>query len=1061
MQLVGLMSAFLAAMAAAVCAVPNDCSRISADLTEGSPPDTPVVNLGDKLGLAVGQAEFALLNDRTDGHLLSLNSKSGLVSTRMSIYRDTLISSPGHHRGSCDRSGCVVPIMVQVSYGDSIRLCTVRLRLEERNNHAPEFKVTSPIVEVSELAELDTRVGLRLVVTDRDSPRYGVARLQLTPFDPKDTGLFDVAPLEPNEKDHRVVLLLRGKLDRETKTEHHMLLTAFDGGSPPKSASLNLTVRVRDENDHAPVWVTKNFRFNLTENAEGGQLIVKLEATDEDAGPNGRIIYLFNDPRPSREAQMFYLHPNSGELQVAHGAVLDYERTSVYRIPVVARDRGVVPKQIEQTIIIELQDYNDNVPVISVRGLPVKPGGGPHALSIRENQPPGQTIGYIVARDDDSGNNSHVECNLGSPGEGKIRFRLQQQQRHKPQVVYKLITDDTFDWEATPTVQETVWCHDNGVPRLSASQLITVVILDENDSPPTFDRQVFELAFDEEQQPGIQIHRFEAVDRDQSPTLVYSLDDEGQRIATLGSSTGVLRSAVRFDRESCDQYRFSVHVTDGVHSASAEVRLTIRDVNDHAPEWHPPFTLEIKENSPPSSQVGRVNATDRDADVNGQVKFFVGHNPYFAIRPTGEIFTKSNNLDRERTPSIQLNVTAYDFGQPSRHRSTIVHVTLLDENDNAPVFYFPSPANNRLNVSCDYGPDDVVAKVIANDSDSGENGRLTFNLTGSGQDHFRINPDTGELSLAKSLECGAYQHRFALTIRATDRGSPAQTRIATLLVATTPKRLGAAGTAGSGSANGFGSDGRANSAAGSGRGPDGSGRGGGLGDRDSSLAAIVGLIIATAILIVILVFAICLLRRRNFHQQTDGFGMADRHKRAHLESSVARSASMPPPASSLLEHALIKKSLTQDRNMFSPSPPPYYYTCEPRDGGLGRQQRRRAHQQQQVHAMHQLASPPLRQHHGYQTIRVLNPAIDERADYSRLPAASASAAAAISSMDDDDTLDCQQPASSEVRTQALVSSEPGSGGGGGGANGGSSIKKRSVTLDHRQLKAPYTTVSFV
>ncbi len=49
-------------------------------------------------------------------------------------------------------------------------------------------------------------------------------------------------------------LVVRGQLDREKLDNYEMVIVAYDGGDPPQSASMTLTVHVQDLNDSPPVF---------------------------------------------------------------------------------------------------------------------------------------------------------------------------------------------------------------------------------------------------------------------------------------------------------------------------------------------------------------------------------------------------------------------------------------------------------------------------------------------------------------------------------------------------------------------------------------------------------------------------------------------------------------------------------------------------------------------------------------------------------------------------------------------------------------------------------------
>lgn len=72
-----------------------------------------------------------------------------------------------------------------------------------------------------------------------------------------------------------------------------------------------------------------------------------------------------------------------------------------------------------------------------------------------------------------------------------------------------------------------------------------------------------------------------------------------------------------------------------------------------------------------------------------------------------------------------------------------------------------------------------IFQVTAVDQDTGNNARLSYRLQGSAA--FRISPNTGWIYLAQTLDRETLD-RYALTVLATDNGSPAATASASVLV---------------------------------------------------------------------------------------------------------------------------------------------------------------------------------------------------------------------------------------------------------------------------------------
>ncbi|XP_051962624.1 protocadherin Fat 4 isoform X2 [Xyrauchen texanus] len=121
-------------------------------------------------------------------------------------------------------------------------------------------------------------------------------------------------------------------------------------------------------------------------------------------------------------------------------------------------------------------------------------------------------------------------------------------------------------------------------------------------------------------------------------------------------------------------------------TGSTKVSVTVIDVNDHAPKL---LTTEgfIRENQPPGTVVTTLTATDDDLPPNqGPFTYWlirpaVGNS--FSLTSDGVLFA-SRPIDRERNPLFHLHIAIQDAGKPPMSSTTVFHIKVLDENDNAP-----------------------------------------------------------------------------------------------------------------------------------------------------------------------------------------------------------------------------------------------------------------------------------------------------------------------------------------------------------------------------------------
>ncbi|CAG0909053.1 unnamed protein product, partial [Cyprideis torosa] len=101
------------------------------------------------------------------------------------------------------------------------------------------------------------------------------------------------------------------------------------------------------------------------------------------------------------------------------------------------------------------------------------------------------------------------------------------------------------------------------------------------------------------------------------------------------------------------------------------------------------YQASISEVTPRGMDVVRVWATSLDAGLNAEIEYsIIGGNEHrrFTInKKTGAVIV-AEPLDYERAHEYLLHVRATDKGSPPLSNHAMVNVSIVDANDNAPVF---------------------------------------------------------------------------------------------------------------------------------------------------------------------------------------------------------------------------------------------------------------------------------------------------------------------------------------------------------------------------------------
>ncbi|XP_075820597.1 cadherin EGF LAG seven-pass G-type receptor 3 isoform X4 [Microtus pennsylvanicus] len=306
---------------------------------------------------------------------------------------------------------------------------------------------------------------------------------------------------------------------------------------------------------------------------------------------------------------------------------------------------------------------------------------------------------------------------------------------------------------------------------------------------PQFPQYNYQTLVPENEAAGTAVLRVVAQDPDpgEAGRLIYSLaalmNSRSLELFSIDPQSGLIRTAAALDRESMERHYLRVTAQDHGSprlSATTMVAVTVADRNDHAPVFEQAQYREtLRENVEEGYPILQLRATDGDAPPNANLRYrFVGSPAArkeaaaaFEIDPRSGLISTSGRVDREHMESYELVVEASDQGQEPGPRSATVrvHITVLDENDNAPQF---SEKRYVAQVREDVRPHTVVLRVTATDQDKDANGLVHYNIiSGNSRGHFAIDSLTGEIQVVAPLDFEA-EREYALRIRAQDAGRP-------------------------------------------------------------------------------------------------------------------------------------------------------------------------------------------------------------------------------------------------------------------------------------------------
>ena len=542
-----------------------------------------------------------------------------------------------------------------------------------------------------------------------------------------------------------------GPLDRETCDRYVLPVIASDNGSPAKlTAATEVMVDVQDYNDNPPQFSQSSYMAAVNEDALPGTVVVKLTVTDGDKQLEKTMQYFIVDGDPQSQFGI-----RSGEVYVERK--LDREEIGSYTIQVLATD-GFFTASTHVTI--DIIDNNDNPPYCSQHR---------YHETISESTLPGVFVLRILATDADEGVNAKMKFYL--TGEAAEFFALDASSG-------QLKTSKSLDRETRALYSLTAHVQDRERPHWECTSEVMIALTDVNDNAPKFTQEWYTFAIPEDVEVRTIVGKVHAIDADMGVNrkVRYGLLFGTTNHFSIDPESGIIIVAKGLDRETIPVYNLTVTASDlGIPSMSSSVMVTVNilDVNDNPPEFsRKVYYASATENWPVGTEVVAVHATSLDIGVNAEIKYFiVGGNEHqkFAINQNSGAITISEQLDFERAQEFFLTIQALDGGVPVLSNHATVNITVVDSNDNQPLF---SQASYSAVVREDAAIGESVVRVSATDLDGGDNGRITFTiLHGDRHSQFRIDSDTGTLTVAGQLDRELISN-YVLEIEARDNGVP-------------------------------------------------------------------------------------------------------------------------------------------------------------------------------------------------------------------------------------------------------------------------------------------------
>ncbi|KAL0962784.1 hypothetical protein UPYG_G00345400 [Umbra pygmaea] len=616
---------------------------------------------------------------------------------------------------------------------------TVNISVEDENDNYPQFSEKRYVVQVPENVAVNTKV-VQVEATDKDEGNNAKVHYSIISGNVKGqfyihspTGVIDV--INP--------------LDYEMIREYNLRIKAQDGGRPPLINGTGMVViQVVDVNDNAPMFVSTPFQATVLENVAIGYSVIHIQAIDADSGENARLEYRLTDTSPGFP---FTVNNSTGWITVA--VELDRETTEFYTFGVEARDCGIPVMSSSASVSITVLDVNDNIPTFTEKV---------YSLKINEDAVVGTSVLTVTAVDRDvnsvvtyqisSGNTRNRFAITSQSGGGLITLALPLDYKQERQYVLTVTASDGTRFDTTQ---------------------VFINVTDANTHRPVFQSTNYQVLISEDRPVGSTVVIISATDEDtgENARITYVMEDNVPQFK-IDSDTGAITTQMEIDYEDQASYTLAIIARDnGIpqKSDTTYVEIIIVDANDNTPQFlRDMYQGTVFEDAPVYTSVLQISASDRDSGSNGRLSYtFQGGDDgdgAFYIEPYSGIIRTARKLDREDIALYTLKAFAVDKGVPPLKAAVDIQVSVLDINDNAPVF-----ADEELifEVEENSPVGSILARISAKDPDEGTNAQIMYQIVeGNTPEVFHLDIFTGDLTALTDLD---YESRteYVIVVQAT------------------------------------------------------------------------------------------------------------------------------------------------------------------------------------------------------------------------------------------------------------------------------------------------------
>ncbi|KAM9622277.1 protocadherin Fat 1 [Trichechus inunguis] len=629
----------------------------------------------------------------------------------------------------------------------------VDIIVEDINDNPPVFAQQAYAATLSEASVIGTSV-VQVSATDSDSePNRGIS-YQMFGNHSKSHDHFHI------DSSTGLISLIR-TLDYEQLQQHKIFIRAIDGGMPPLSSDVIVTVDVTDLNDNPPLFDQQVYEASVSEHAIHGHFVTCVKAYDADSSDIDKLEYSILS---GNDHKNFVIDSKTGIITLSN--LRRHTLKPLYQLNISVSD-GVFRSsaQVQVTVI----GGNLHGPVFLQ---------SEYEVELAENAPLHTLVTEVKATDEDSGIYGHITYHIVNDF-AKDRFYTNERGQ--------IFTLEKLDREtpAEKVIPVRLMAKDAGGK--VAFCTINVILTDDNDNAPQFRAARYEVNIGSSAPRGTSVIKVLASDADEGSNadIIYAIEADSESVKEnleINKLSGVITTKESLIGLENEVFTFFVRAVDnGSPSKESVVPVYVKILPPEMqlPQFSEPFyTYIVSEDVPIGTEIDLIRA-ERSGTVH--YSLIKGNTPesnrdeVFVIDRQSGRLKLEKSLDHETTKWYQFSVLARCTHDDSEVVSAVdVSIQVKDANDNSPVL--ESNPYEAFIVENLPGGSSVI-QIRASDVDSGTNGQVMYSLDQTQSveviESFTINMETGWITTLKELD-HEKRNKYQIKVVASDHGEKVQ-----------------------------------------------------------------------------------------------------------------------------------------------------------------------------------------------------------------------------------------------------------------------------------------------